>query len=798
MDPTGETTSNQGPAPGRTKFRTIKSIQNTLDTTKDLFKRHISSIAGLLKSNEVDEIMNFNADFKKNFVELRLASKDASKYYRKLGAREAEISNDDDKSELQCEYEQARKKVNRRIYELGGVQGSSLGDTSIAGDRSDIASDRVSEWVQNTSRHAGQNDIEAHQPIPKNAGNARDITLPAQNPQFTEPPPLLQIETIRGFEDLSVRDQQPLGYNSEERDFATYDTNTACQTQNTIGELPRARYTVTPVVLGPSQPPAQSRVNTETLFTTAVDTFRVHDGQLRRPLLQTIPPQPPRTQPSTVVHSQPVSTMIPFHSSQIPSAQSLNPSALAPGLALHPFTRNSEYQPPNYYDRLAASSDSNLCLLNHVRIEIMKPDPQLIFDGNRPEEFWGWHDQIERKIEEARYTQDPLQKIRVLRIHLKGRPLDILRSYADAGIRDPPRILEQILHALIFKYGSDDVISKRVTFLINSFPYISDNEDENTVDAVQDILGLCHRVRFLASRCPSLQFYTTPEGIARIWLKLPESFQRHWRSHYTRQQARGRTATFDHFIEHIEQFNAEISNPMFRKPKTKIGNRALITRPEAPIEKKTYTSTEIRDTDHRRFCLLHPGSTTHSLRDCRAFSHWDFRAKFDFAREHKLCFRCLGEHFSNKCFNSLKCDQCNRNHLTIMHSEPSSYRNQPPTPSPRSDNSYRGDGDTHNPTRTQSSAYERNANASNYNARWGGQTTRYTRSENHSGNNGRGSDYRPNQASGYHAGYSRQGFPPVLTNGDDRFQPNTNQQDGFRYDNQHTNQMPRNPPEERA
>ena len=41
--------------------------------------------------------------------------------------------------------------------------------------------------------------------------------------------------------------------------------------------------------------------------------------------------------------------------------------------------------------------------------------------------------------------------------------------------------------------------------------------------------------------------------------------------------------------------------------------------------------------------------------------------KVSLFQNNKLCFRCTGAHFRSKCTSDVKCDECGKPHITVLH-----------------------------------------------------------------------------------------------------------------------------------
>lgn len=60
----------------------------------------------------------------------------------------------------------------------------------------------------------------------------------------------------------------------------------------------------------------------------------------------------------------------------------------------------------------------------------------------------------------------------------------------------------------------------------------------------------------------------------------------------------------------------------------------------------------------------------HTIPSCPQFKGWLLDARVEWVREHKLCFRCLGEgHWSPTCRSLALCSTCSRKHHTLVHTD---------------------------------------------------------------------------------------------------------------------------------
>ena len=317
-------------------------------------------------------------------------------------------------------------------------------------------------------------------------------------------------------------------------------------------------------------------------------------------------------------------------------------------------------------------------LREQLRADLVRGNNRyLTFDGTKPEEFWGWHDQLQSKLSAAGFEDYPADAIFVLISHTDKRPKDLITAYVNAGIDSPSETLAEIWENLIRKYGSNDIVACSIIKKLERFRPISNEEDESAIECMEDLHGICLHIRRLISRCPSLQHYTSPEGMRVIWNKMPTGFIKQWKPFYTTQIENGLNVSFNCLIDRINRYILMQSNPMFRKENVR---RAKILHTLADENQKeedsisltkgidgSYQSVAHLDND----CTIHPNGN-HNLQNCIIFRGYTYEKRRRHAFENRRCFNCLGKHQARNCDSQAKCFKCEGNHITLMHKEDSS------------------------------------------------------------------------------------------------------------------------------
>ena len=160
----------------------------------------------------------------------------------------------------------------------------------------------------------------------------------------------------------------------------------------------------------------------------------------------------------------------PRNPTQFPSSQGAPNGLHLGGVNSSPNNLNM----PPFNDPRGASQSSRPPIANesvreHLRVELMRGDPYLKFDGLNPEDFWGWYDQLSSKLTAAGFDQFPRDTIHALRVHLEKRPRELVSAFINAGLDDPEGVLQEIWEELISRYGANDIVAASVLKMINQF-----------------------------------------------------------------------------------------------------------------------------------------------------------------------------------------------------------------------------------------------------------------------------------------------------------------------------------------
>ena len=313
-------------------------------------------------------------------------------------------------------------------------------------------------------------------------------------------------------------------------------------------------------------------------------------------------------------------------------------------------------------------------LQEHMKAMMLDPKPVYIFDGSKPEGYFSWLDSFRTKIAKAGCEDSYDDILLYLRAHLDGEALAIYSSFADTPITTPYVVLTRIMEALNDRYGSAEVLTRRFDTQVKELPFINGQENDKSISQIRDLLVVARRISFTNFRAPGLlyEFYTL-SGISRLSQKMPKSFQLRWRSFYlNKKEAHQPPPTLEEFIDQVERFLREVSEPLPREEPTHHRTRALATRwndrpvpgSDAPVVPDV--PSHAPPTPLPLTCPLHLDSQVHPLVECPTFVAGTIDQRLEYLQNQRRCFRCAGFHFSSECTATVGCSKCRGNHDTVL------------------------------------------------------------------------------------------------------------------------------------
>ena len=246
--------------------------------------------------------------------------------------------------------------------------------------------------------------------------------------------------------------------------------------------------------------------------------------------------------------------------------------------------------------------------------------------------------------------------LHVLKANTTGPPLRYISYHLDAGVPNPSQVVSDIWTNFKKRYGSDSQVSSNLRDQLDSIAKVENPYD---VDKIDHLFGVCRVIRSNIDRCPSLKLFLLPDGMKKIWEKMPDNFISRWQRSYVEiENSSGAPPSLDDLLKKISFFIDEHSNVNFKKPMAP-QRRARVF--------KTAASSQPPESEVPSCIYSGHGSSDHSTHDCRKFAELGNDEKRRLASKYRLCYRCLESHLASNCNFDGRCDICSKKHCTAMH-----------------------------------------------------------------------------------------------------------------------------------
>ena len=161
---------------------------------------------------------------------------------------------------------------------------------------------------------------------------------------------------------------------------------------------------------------------------------------------------------------------------------------------------------------------------------------------------------------------------------------------------------------------------------------------------------------------PTLGCLNFPTNLNEIAVKLPRPLTKKWSKIIVdKSNSSGEFPSFTEFTEFIKYHSSLANDPNALQVQDRRPPRNLRTLATAT----TSESSEDRPAEYG--CPLHE-TDSHSIQECKTFSRKTLKDKQEFIRRHVLCYKCLlRNHTARSCDTDVKCQICQRDHLTMFH-----------------------------------------------------------------------------------------------------------------------------------
>ena len=296
------------------------------------------------------------------------------------------------------------------------------------------------------------------------------------------------------------------------------------------------------------------------------------------------------------------------------------------------------------------------------------------FDGAATN-FWPWYSKMINYINSL--SLSPLHILQLFETHCRGGAQKYisnkLASTGEVTVED----VEDTIKGLISRYGSTQRITSELLAKIDAFPAV---KGPNIGDQLLNLQDLCCIISYNMKKCPELQALNLSSGLRPLRTKLPDFLQNEWRrcGQGYEDSNFGTHPPFSVFINFLDRQSRQLSNRNYETQPYSERQRNVRAFQTSTYETKPKSTLELPSKPPKlselslKFCKFHKTSN-HSLADCVTFRKLSYPERTNFIKEHRLCYKCLGDHMISNCTSSVSCDACGKQHVTALHRDTDSY-----------------------------------------------------------------------------------------------------------------------------
>ena len=240
----------------------------------------------------------------------------------------------------------------------------------------------------------------------------------------------------------------------------------------------------------------------------------------------------------------------------------------------------------------------------------------------------------------------------------------IMARTPDLGYFEARRILERL-------YGQDHtIVSAYINKIVNGPPIKANDR--------QALAALGRDMRNCLMACGSLNSagLDTQQTVSSVFTRLPRHLQDKFMASVTMHLETGRPVTFAMLADFVERrllveasFLGQVieqrgdrgrdKGAKFNQPFRKASINTVQGEASRPSRSNGAGNTQCE------FCSL-----SHALWKCQEFGKESVEKRWSFAKDKRLCFNCLGHHFSKSCKSKVRCSNCKASHHTLLHRAP--------------------------------------------------------------------------------------------------------------------------------
>ena len=347
-----------------------------------------------------------------------------------------------------------------------------------------------------------------------------------------------------------------------------------------------------------------------------------------------------------------------------------------------PISSNYSYTPLNYASSLNTTGLDPAS--RHLALDQLRRVPATPYSGE-PSTFKAWWQSLKHRIDKLAPT--PLDILDILEAHTKGTPQELIILHKNAYVSDASKAVQVIITKLHKRFGDDQKVSYTIREQLKKFSPIRGGESTEVGLKLRKLSDLCLLISAQISDTPDLETLNYASGLDVVRSKLPDFLNNRWRSEKARfMQRYSRHPPFSEFCHWLEEQSDILCSDLTFTPD--VGRAAdyklrSSVRPTTVMHTESSSSGLTVETNSNNNdylpqsskiskpplyrCALH-SSNTHELKNCSKFLSLDVNTRRLLITSFRLCFRCLGPHYSKSCEEKIQCSICHKgNHLDILH-----------------------------------------------------------------------------------------------------------------------------------
>ena len=238
----------------------------------------------------------------------------------------------------------------------------------------------------------------------------------------------------------------------------------------------------------------------------------------------------------------------------------------------------------------------------------------------------------------------------------------VMARTPDFGYFEARRILERL-------YGQDHTIANAyINKIVKGVPIKANNRQALAA------LGRDMRNCLMAYSSLNSAGLDTQQTVSSVFTRLPRHLQDKFMASVTMQLETWRPITFamlDDFIERRSLVEASFLGQVVEQRGDRGRDKGAKFQ-QAFRKASIYTvqgeasrrSNRVGNTQCE-FCSL-----DHALWKCQDFGKESVEKRWFFAKDKRLCFNCVGHHFSKSCKSKVRCSNCRASHHMLLHHAP--------------------------------------------------------------------------------------------------------------------------------